>query len=273
MEYRDFNLEEESRADFLVSTKRKKVWYVELKILEQFDMFCRENNLTYFVDFGALLGAVRHKGFIPWDDDIDVTMPRPDYQLFLELAPKWFKEPYFVQNYYTDSNDNRISMISKIRDDRTTMLDKNYNFPPEYHQGIFLDVFPLDVAPSSYLEDNLSDFFKIAIDIWTAAADPKKLLEDMISGKVPAAGKDTMIEILGLPYEERLRLFEGILASNYEKYEHINVFSKMFKTPSCKKEWYSSTVELPFENTKIKAPIGYIDILKARYTEYIINWS
>lgn len=270
MEYNNFNLNEEIRNDFLVDTRRKKVWSVEIDILKEFDAFCVANSLTYFVDYGTLLGAVRHKGFIPWDDDIDVTMPRPDYQKFIELSPSWFVYPYYVQNSHNDQISSGMSMLSKIRDDRTTMMEAGHSTDPQFHQGIFIDVFPLDIAPPVFNSEDIPELFLIIMELWQVASSPKSIIEEMIKGKVPNAGMDTIIDVLGLPYEERLKLFEGILASNYDSFNTINVFSEIFRTPPCKKEWYSGTVQLPFENITVTAPIGYHEILTAHYGDYNI---
>ena len=95
-----FNLEEEIICNFRVSSKRKKVWKVELDLLNNFIEICNKYKLTYFAIGGTLLGAIRHKGFIPWDDDIDIGMPREDYNKLLEIAKKEFKNPIFFQTPY-----------------------------------------------------------------------------------------------------------------------------------------------------------------------------
>ena len=94
-------LKEEKRGDFTVTAKRKRVWAVILDLIVEFDSVCRKHNLRYFLDSGSLLGAIRHGGFIPWDDDIDVTMPREDYEKFIRLNDE-FKHPYFLQTPYSD---------------------------------------------------------------------------------------------------------------------------------------------------------------------------
>lgn len=81
----------------------KNVWNVELDILKKFDSFCKKHGLSYFADSGTLLGAVRHKGFIPWDDDLDFVMFRKDYDKFIKLSKKEFKYPYFIQTGYNDA--------------------------------------------------------------------------------------------------------------------------------------------------------------------------
>ena len=89
---------EEERCGYLVTEKRKKVWAVGLELWERFDEVCKKHGITYYAYYGTLLGAVRHQGFIPWDDDIDVIMFRDEYKRFQEIAPSEFTEPYFFQN-------------------------------------------------------------------------------------------------------------------------------------------------------------------------------
>lgn len=90
--------------DYKISDKMRKIWQVELSMLDKIDAICRKHHIQYFLLHGTLLGAVRHKGFIPWDDDLDIGMLRKDYDKFMEVAPKELGEPYFLQNMWTDSD-------------------------------------------------------------------------------------------------------------------------------------------------------------------------
>ena len=113
---------------------------VALEILQAFAEVCEKNGLKYFLVAGTLLGAVRHQGFIPWDDDIDVCMPWSDYCRFLDIGQKELGDKYFVQTTKTDSNWYRPH--AKIRMNGTAMFEKsmmNYHI----HQGIWIDVFIL----------------------------------------------------------------------------------------------------------------------------------
>ena len=88
-------LKEEERDGFLVTSEVKELWAVLLDILMQIDAICKNNGIEYFLCGGTLLGAVRHKGFIPWDDDLDIMMKRNDYNRFCEIAPFALQQPYF----------------------------------------------------------------------------------------------------------------------------------------------------------------------------------
>lgn len=119
-----------------------KIKRVQMDILSEFIRICEENNLTYCAFYGTLLGAVRHKGYIPWDDDVDVLMPRKDYDKLLALAPGVFKKPYFLQTPESDP-ECFYGGYAKLRNSATTGLEER-NKGHNCNQGIWIDVFPLD---------------------------------------------------------------------------------------------------------------------------------
>ena len=112
----------------------------QLEILKEFIRICKDNNLQYYLVGGTCLGAVRHKGFIPWDDDIDVAMPRDDYDKFITLQDQ-MKKPYFIQTYKSDKN--YIYNFAKVRDSSTTFVE-NFFACSQMNHGVWIDVFPLD---------------------------------------------------------------------------------------------------------------------------------
>ena len=116
----------------------------QLEILKVFDRFCRDHGLQYSLYAGSLLGAVRHRGFIPWDDDLDVCMPRSDYDRFIAL---WTANPqngYILQN--KENTPGFTQSFTKLRKDHTTFLQFDWE-RGRYHTGIFLDIFPVDRIP------------------------------------------------------------------------------------------------------------------------------
>ena len=123
----------------MVSTMRE-VQLCSLTILKEVVRICDKHNLTYYLNYGTLLGAVRHKGFIPWDDDVDIEMPLKDYRKFLKIAPKEISEDFFIQTYKTDHNFG--PMWTQVRANNTTSMPlkwKNWDI----HWGIHIDIFPL----------------------------------------------------------------------------------------------------------------------------------
>ena len=137
-------LNEEVRCDHIVTTQMKEIWAVELDLLAEFQRVCEKYNIRYYASGGTLLGAVRHHGFIPWDDDLDIEMFREDYVKLCEVGPKEFKKPYVFQNEYTESGSLRG--FSKLRNSQTTAIYEHEKLKcfGGYDKGIFIDIFPLD---------------------------------------------------------------------------------------------------------------------------------
>lgn len=148
MQFDDSFFLPEERDGYVVSAEMKKVWAVELDLLNEFSHVCSVHGLKWFVHAGTMLGAVRHQGFIPWDDDIDVVMPRKDYERLCELGPVEFAHPYFFQNEKTDRYFARA--FSRLRNSETTAIfagERSYKYP--YNQGVFIDIFPMDNLPDN----------------------------------------------------------------------------------------------------------------------------
>ncbi len=112
------------------------------RLLGIFDEFCRAHDLSYFIAYGTLLGAVRHQGPIPWDDDVDVLMPRPDYDRFVEL---YRAQPVAGTKVFKEGDPEYPLGFAKLTSLRTKMVEDSVHFPDDY--GVFIDVFPLDGLP------------------------------------------------------------------------------------------------------------------------------
>jgi len=139
-------LEEEKRCGYLVSSKMKQVWAVELDLLNEFQRVANKYGIKYIANGGTMLGAVRHGGFIPWDDDIDLMMMREEYDKLCKVAEKEFRFPYFFQTEYTDPGSMRCH--AQLRNSETTaILTTEYDGHFRFNQGIFIDIFPLDAVP------------------------------------------------------------------------------------------------------------------------------
>ena len=131
--------------------------HIQLDILTQFLDICRQLNLTYYLVCGSALGAAKYQGFIPWDDDIDVALPREDYQRFLAEAPALLPAHLFLQNFRTDPEFPHI--FSKLRDSRTTFVEVGLH-NRKMHHGIFIDIFPLDGYPDDPIRQRHLELWK-----------------------------------------------------------------------------------------------------------------
>lgn len=127
-------------------TTLRKVQLRLVEMLVEIDKVCRNNNINYWIDFGTLLGAVRHGGFIPWDDDLDIAMPTEDLKRFKEIAPKALPDWLFFQNRTTEPAFRRIS--NKVRDNNSLYINYYDDFGRDYHKGMFIDIFEVVPYPT-----------------------------------------------------------------------------------------------------------------------------
>ena len=259
----------EIRSDFLVDEKRKKVWAVELEMLERFDQVCKMHGLTYWAFYGTLLGAVRHQGFVPWDDDIDLVMFRDDYERLKTVASREFREPYFFQDAYTD---RRIWALSKIRDSRTTGIE--FRDLRDFHQGIFIDIFPLDsVAEENHEESaGLRDTQGL---LWSMVTDPINVLlllkRELLEGKRKPSDIQIFLEIAEKDVRERFRLFEEFNLTHFGETGEVNYITYDLipcNYKSVRRDWFRETQYLPFEHLMIPVPGEYDKILTRCYGDY-----
>lgn len=261
---------EEIRSGFLVTEKRKKVWAAELQMLEKFDEICQKHNLTYYAYYGTLLGAVRHQGFIPWDDDIDVIMFRDDYEKFQAIAPEEFREPYFYQNTYTD---RVMWALSKIRDSRTTAAEPQFrHLGSSFHQGIFIDIFPFDNVKDG-VNPQFETIEQIQQLLWLSIVNPEAIIKAMKEGKKLYLGTDFLINHLQKNVQEKFKIFESFNCSCLEQSKRVNyLIEEMYPDEvSCKsveKDWFHDIIYLPFEHLQIPAPAEYDKILTQCYGNY-----
>lgn len=129
-----------------------------VSMLECVDSVCQQLNLDYWLEGGTLLGAVRHQGFIPWDDDLDISMPRHSFERFIEAAPALLPKHLFLQTYQSDPGYFNLSAPLKIRDRNSRFVEVHEQGNESYHQGIFLDVFVYDTLDADLKKSKRRQF-------------------------------------------------------------------------------------------------------------------
>lgn len=257
----------EVRCGYEVSAKMKKIWAVELDLLAKFIDVCNKHELNYFVDGGTLLGAVRHKGFIPWDDDVDVIMPREDYDKLFEIAAQEFQYPYFFQNTLTENGFFRTH--AQLRNSSTTgfiAIDSK----KDINRGIFLDIFPLDGIPDSRVKQWL---------LKERIKNEKKILAyeyDINYDTLPPKGKLNYKLVHAffkvVPFKKYFDHFNHKTLAKYSKRKTRLVGDLSLKwreNVHWKAEWFDGYVNLTFENLQVRAPLFYKEVLARQYGNFM----
>jgi lipopolysaccharide cholinephosphotransferase len=238
---------------------------MELDILSFFHDFCQKNNLRYYAIGGTLLGAVRHKGFIPWDDDVDVMLPRSDYERFLQLFPQVDTGHYSLVSGKT--NPDYPYNFAKIEDNRTILFEKSMSYS---FSGIYIDVFPLDFLPENperrqKLNRQLDFLYALVgakVLRWVPRHSRLKTLGAALSriflSFIPVGVLRNKIDNLVSLSSKSPTSLVGILA-----------IRKTIPTYCFDSAWMSEVVSLPFEHLSIRAPREYAKVLETAYGNYM----
>ena len=262
----------EYRNGYLVSSEMKKVWAVELDLLNEFARVCSIYSLKWFAHAGTMLGAVRHHGFIPWDDDIDVVMPREDYRRLCSIAPTTFEHPYFFQTEDTDRFFCRG--FARLRNSDTTAIqytERAFLFP--FNQGIFIDIFPMDSIPDD--SDERKQYYKQAEHLHAKSRAMRYYVHFYIPNKnngfykmVNHSIKHLYYRYITKPdYTLILNEYNALLASyNGQKTECVgeSIIPPLGRW-IWKRKWVEKVCMLPFEMLSIPVPIGYDECLSSAF--------
>lgn len=281
MEFDKSFFEAEVRDGFYVTSEMKQVWAAQLEVLNDVDKACRENGIQYFAEWGTLLGAVRHHGFIPWDDDMDICMKRPDYNRFLEIAEKIMPSNYKIYNLKSHNNDG--NMVSRIIN--TDQISYDAEKLKKYHgvpYVIGLDIFPLDYISDNKEDDELQSNVIVMIssimNVIKSIQDNNVQLDEenltqinmQLSQVENICGvtinrEDDIVQQLNILIDRMC----GIYGENEAEYITIMLLWVGGRNYRFPKKYYDKAIRIPFENTTIPVPYAYDSILKKKYGDYM----
>lgn len=276
MEFPEHFFEEEKREGFTVPSMMKRAWAAQMEVLVIIADICKKHNIPFFADSGTLLGAVRHKGFIPWDDDIDTCMLRSDYQKLLQILPNELPHGFVIAGMYAESerlqNAAYVPHLRVIADE--TLWDFNdymkyfHGFP---YQRVGIDIFPLDTIPDNPQTAAMHyELVRHGIAIMREWEHLKASGE--LQGYLDGYGQACNIKI---PTQGNIRNFMWRLIDRvcclFENQDFPECTCFAYASPKyrMKRAWYKATIELPFEHVSFPAPKEYDAILTAVYGDYM----
>jgi len=240
----------------------RKVQLLELEILDEIDRICSKNKLNYFLIAGSLIGAIRHKGFIPWDDDLDIAMPREDYEKFIEICKRELNNRFFLDASEVSYKYYRLA--AKIRINNTLYIQKDLK-SYKGHQGIWVDILPLDETNNKKklkIQAYIKSLLEVAIE-YKCKVDisEKSLWKRFIS---------ILVSIFPLKF---LKIFQQkvMTLDNKKNYNYfVNLASKYsFKKQTFQKKDWMPAKKYFFENKKYNIPNNYDKILRSVYGNYM----
>ena len=246
-------------------TDIKEIQKISLDILKYIDKVCKENNIQYFLAGGTALGAVRHKGFIPWDDDIDLMMTRPNYEKFLEVMDKT-EHPQYKALYCDEKFPNYFYGFTKVVDLSTELHEATYITCDQL--GIFVDIFPIDGAPKN-AEKIIKQYNRIKSLLNIASL---KSFLPSTKGKLKNICKLIIypfIKLFGwkLWHKKRVNL---IKKCDFNKCEHSTIYEGMYKLKEIMpKSIYDDVIYVQFEDDKFPILKDYDKYLSSIYGDYM----
>ena len=250
----------------------RQLQIVELNILKYVTEICNRERIKYFLLGGTFLGAVRHKGFIPWDDDIDIGMPRPDYDRFFDVCSKLLQDNYIYKNYW--AGNERTIYISRVEDKRIILIDRSAI--KEKRRQAWIDIFPLDGMPNNILIRKMHQFhllyrramlkYSLFSTIVNQGLHNRSLLEKLLIW----LGKITNIEKYLDTDKCMTKLDQAMRKYPYESAKYVVNFMGAYKFKEMfPKAVYDDVDFYEFEDITLPAPRDYDLVLSQLYGDYM----
>lgn len=258
----------ETRNDFYIEPMMKCAWAAQLEVLEVIREVCEKHNIQYFAAYGTLLGAVRHKGFIPWDDDVDIIMLRKDYERFWKVAPSELPGEYHVHTpYILKDSDNYPVSFGRVVNTYTVsyapeQLIKYHGCP--YIVGV--DIFPYDTLPAnreqekaqSKIIDILATTYKVYKVDPDSVSELLPELEALVNCKIDRTKKlgNQLMQLI----DKTSAMYDG---TEGQFISHVPGNSNGDNRYD--KAWFEKSIQMPFENISLPVPVNYDAVLKVMF--------
>lgn len=249
------------REKFLVKAGRKKVWERQLEIWQEVDRICRKHAVTYWAAYGTLLGAARHSGFVPWYDKFELCMMRPDFNRFCQVVEEELQRS---DSLFEIRLKNFARLV--ISHSQTTLLILDDLKGKSTGGGLLIEIFPLDVASDGTSE---SIFAANGIkELFATVYDFSAVEKYLASGVNPANELRVIQGLYALPKDKQLEFLNQYAEGVFGWSSKVNRLEKLEEKLPQSKEWYRSTISLPFESIKLPAPADYEKVLTSIYGDW-----
>ncbi|HWQ62605.1 MAG TPA: LicD family protein [Negativicutes bacterium] len=242
------------------ATTLRQAQLVMLRILRIVDHLCRKHDIPYWLEAGTLLGAVRHQGFIPWDDDVDIAMRREDFERFAAIAPRELPDDLFFQTAATDAQYRYV--LPKVRDRKSVLVEDRENVP--YCQGIFVDVFPFDSYPNRAMMDVLT--LRHRLRMYRKRFPPGSAGRAAYVAGLYTAGLPLILALYAAEWS--IRRFRDTFC-NKPGQELLSRGVEFYTKPMHSIADVFPLTEVSFEGYKFLAPRKYHDYLQEKFGDYM----
>lgn len=247
----------------LTDSQLRQLQLIELDMLVEFDRICRKYDIKYSITGGTLLGAIRHGGFIPWDDDADVSMLREEYEKFIDVCDMELDD----KKYYFQDIDRTPGYrwgYGKLRRKDTVFL-REYQEHMPYEQGIFLDIFPRDGVPDGVIEGSVHKFccFCVRKILWSAV------------GRYAAKNSVcrcwySVLYNISLPWIKKVYYYLVMWSDRkVTKLVRALTFPVPHNEKGYRREWYNDYVDIKFEGYTLMAEKGYMNWIEQEFHDYM----
>ena len=245
---------------------KEEIKKIQLEIVKEIDRICQKHKIRYYLAYGTLIGAIRHNGFIPWDDDIDIMMPYEDMIKFQSISDQEMdKERFFYQSPESEA-EYRLT-INRVRRNGTVLIEPTLE-GKSVHQGIFVDIYPLFVAKEGKISRKLQVIKGMLRALY--------MLDEPVKnhGLLMKMGSEVILKLKSKKGKERTarKYLEEFRKKNFDESQYVTVLDSGIKemATTYQREWFGSGKLHAFENTQLMVPEKYEQVLNTYFGDYTV---